>query len=148
MSSVSTSFSYSSTGVKGSGFGQPAYAVATTTTSGTTGLGSSTSINNQGFNTLNYPKAPHYTTVLSAKLPVVRLAPIQLQSELLASLERSDFLKDKRNIAIAVNGSTVFLKGQVADPDERRVVEGFVRMTPGVRDVVNELVAPPMTSKQ
>ncbi|HWY87914.1 MAG TPA: BON domain-containing protein, partial [Gemmataceae bacterium] len=85
-------------------------------------------------------------TVLGKNVPIVNLPPTQLQGELLNSLQQSTFLTNKAGVLLKVDGSTVYLKGQVANEDERRIVEGFVRMTPGVRNVVNELVAPVVLS--
>jgi hypothetical protein len=149
LSGVSTSFSSSSgssSSVTGTGFGKPAYAVTTTTTQGT--ANSSTTINSEGWSTLNIPKTPPYMTVLSDNIPIVSHAPSQLQGVLLNTLDQATFLKDKKGIFLAVDGSTVLLKGQVANERERRVVEGFVRMTPGVRNVVNELIPLAVSPKQ
>ena len=51
-------------------------------------------------------------------------------------------VKNPGGIAIEVEGGTVVLKGQVSDDDQRRLVEGMMRLTPGVRDVRNELKVP------
>jgi hypothetical protein len=131
---------YNSKAVTGSGFGKAVYVTTTTTATTTGGASSTTTTNTGGWSTLGIPKSPAYVTVLSEDIPIVAHAPAQLQSELLKSLEQAPFLKDKKGIFLAVDGSTVFLKGQVASARERRVVEGVVRLTPGVRDVVNELV--------
>ena len=80
-------------------------------------------------------------TVLSDDISFVSHNPSKLQETLLASLASAPFLQGKKGIFVAVDGSTVFLKGNVTDAKERRVIEGLVRITPGVRNVVNELVA-------
>jgi hypothetical protein len=152
-SGVSTSFTTNSNGgvtqtasSTGSAFGTPVYATTTNTTS--TGASTYTTMNTGGFSSLNTLKNHPYATVLGKSIPVVSPPASQLQTDLLNSLNQSTFLKDKSNIFLKVDGSTVFLKGQVANDNERRVTEGFVRMTPGVRNVVNELVATQQASKQ
>lgn len=143
LSGVTTAFT-NTTGTGGSnvvsgiGFGQPAYA-ATTVTSQGIGI-QSQSINSESWNTLGMRRAPAYITVLGDDVPFVSHVPAELHNALRTSLEQSSILKDKKGVILTVNGTTVFLKGQVASERERRVLEGMVRMTPGVRDVVNELV--------
>jgi osmotically-inducible protein OsmY len=41
---------------------------------------------------------------------------------------------------VEVDGQTVILKGKVPSEDERRLAEGLIRLTPGVRAVRNELI--------
>jgi hypothetical protein len=149
VSGVSTSFTTTSSGgitqssaSAGQAFGLPTFATTTTTSNRATTGASTTTINTGGFSTLNMLKNHPYATVLGKNVPIVNLPPVQLQSELLNSLQQSTFLTNKAGVLLKVDGSTVYLKGQVANEDERRIVEGFVRMTPGVRNVVNELVAP------
>lgn len=93
-------------------------------------------------------KTPSYTTVLSDDVPLVMPNPVKLQGELLASLRNSSFLESVRGVVLAVDGSTVFLKGQVPTEQMRTRVENLVRLTPGVRGVVNELVAPAPAIRQ
>jgi osmotically-inducible protein OsmY len=42
-------------------------------------------------------------------------------------------------VAVQVDGRTVTLRGEVSSDDERRHVESLVRITPGVREIHNEL---------
>jgi hypothetical protein len=152
LSQVSTSFSRSSTGgattgtTTQTGFAQPVY-TASTAVASPTNVGAS-NINNGGFSSLSAPKAPAYRTMLSEDLPLAVHSPVQVQSDIIRSIANSPFIRDPKGIFLAVDGSTVLLKGQVASEKERRVVEGVVRLTPGVRDVVNELVAVVPARKQ
>jgi len=133
------------------GFGQPSFGTssssgartgvggsATTSTGlggrtgGATRLSSSTA--NQSATRISYS-----ATLKFAPQPV--MAPV-LHSELRGILDRSTTLKFPGRIQLSMEENTVVLKGTVADEDERRLVEGMVRLTPGVRDVRNELQVP------
>ena len=48
----------------------------------------------------------------------------------------------RSTVRVEVVGTTVILRGRVADEDERRLVEGMVRLEPGVQVVQNELTIP------
>src|SRR5262249_12249996 len=117
-------------------FGKSLYITATTTTGSAT---TTTNVNQGGFSSIGMSKAPPYRTVLGSGVPLARPASPDLQRVLLDHFAAAP-LREKNGILMRVDGSTVYLKGQVADDSERRIVEGFVRTTPGVRDVVNELV--------
>ncbi len=122
------------------GFGVPTWPAATATNSATT-VKNTTGTNGEGFNTQGIPKTPAYVTVLSKNVPYVQHNSSKLQETLLSTLANVPFMQGKKGVLLAVDGSTVFLKGEVEDEAKRRVLEGVVRMTPGVRNVVNELVA-------
>lgn len=133
-------------------FGQPLYSTTTggagvgggTRGIGTGGLGQGQgqgSSTNNSFNTVGIRRAPAFATVLSPDLPLVKHVPAEVHAELVRTLETSTFLKEK-NIQVAMEGGLVVLKGLVANDRERRIAEGFVRMTPGVREVRNELIVP------
>ncbi len=113
-----------------------------TTTTTTVGTGKTTLANTtvNGFSTYGTPRAPLYMTALSEDMPRVVHAPQKLQGDLRATIDRSSYIKNKDGIQVVVNGSTVELHGQVATDRERRLVEGMMSMTPGVRQVVNQLV--------
>jgi hypothetical protein len=57
-------------------------------------------------------------------------------------LMRSESLPSRANIQVGTDGRTVVLRGNVADERERRMAENMMRLTPGVRDVRNELNIP------
>ncbi len=118
-------------------FGTGIYTTTKTTT--TTGKASS-STSATGFSTFGTPRAPVYMTALADDFPRVVHTPQKLQGDLQATIARSSFINNKQNIQIIVNGNTVELHGQVSTERERRLVQGMVSMTPGVREVVNQLV--------
>ena len=70
------------------------------------------------------------------------ILPSQLQADLRATLDRSTAIKNAKGIQVQVEGQTAVLRGTVGDEDERRMAEGLVRLTPGVRQVRNELQVP------
>src|SRR5256885_7103062 len=47
-----------------------------------------------------------------------------------------------RGIEVVSDGAVVVLRGAVRDEDEARLAENMIRLTPGVRDVKNELKFP------
>lgn len=86
------------------------------------------------------PRNIAYTATLRFPGPIV--TPVQMQSSVQGVLERSSMISN-RGLAVAMDGGAVVLRGRVKDEDEARLVEGMVRLTPGVRDVKNELTFPP-----
>src|SRR5262249_55561157 len=115
------------------GFGQPLYAIATTTSTavGTTSNYSATAT---GFSTIGMRKNIPYVTVLGEDLP--RPTYVLNRQELQAILDRSPI---KSNVSVQVAGTKVTLRGEVATAREKRLAEGVLRLTPGVRDVDNQL---------
>jgi osmotically-inducible protein OsmY len=63
----------------------------------------------------------------------------QVRSELRDTIARSSRLTSRDNIQLGMDGGTVVLRGTVVDDHERRLAESLVRLSPGVRDVRNEL---------
>jgi osmotically-inducible protein OsmY len=57
-------------------------------------------------------------------------------------LDRSTMLSNSRGVDVSSDGPMVVLRGSVKDEDEARLVENMIRLTPGVRDVRNELKFP------
>lgn len=134
LSGASTVFSYKPTPPAYKPFGQPIWSTTTTTASASTGTNGQAT----GFSTIGMIKAPSYVTVLSDDIPFVQHHAGQLQTQIQAALERSSFLKEK-NVTVQVDGDTVILLGTAASERERRLIEGMVRLTPGVRNVDNQL---------
>lgn len=67
-------------------------------------------------------------------------APVgKLYGEVRSVLDRSTSLPSRGNIQLRMNGPGLILEGTVADERERRLAEGLVRLTPGVREVENRL---------
>jgi len=54
----------------------------------------------------------------------------------------SSRLPSRGNIQVVMDGPTVVLRGKVQDDHERRLAEAMVRLSPGVRQVRNELATP------
>jgi hypothetical protein len=86
------------------------------------------------------PRQISYTAVLRFQSPPV--APTRLQADLRAVLDRSASIANARGVDIQTDGQLVVLRGAVRDEDEARLVEGMIRLTPGVREVRNELQFP------
>ena len=60
--------------------------------------------------------------------------------------QRRDELAIAPRIQVMLDGSTIVLRGKVGDDDERRLAENVLRLTPGVRDIRNELALDGSTS--
>ena len=61
----------------------------------------------------------------------------------LATALRSSNIANAKGISVvAGEGGVVVLKGAAKDEDEARLIEGMIRLTPGVRSVQNELKFP------
>jgi hypothetical protein len=123
-------------------FGQPLYATATTTarsSQNTSRLNSATGNAAVGFTTYGTYRDPPYSTDIHEDIAVVAKGSQALQAELRGVIARSSVLKSKTGITVAVEQGRVMLRGEVASERERRLVESIVRLTPGVRDVGNEL---------
>src|SRR5262245_19515023 len=117
------------------GFGQPLF--ATTTTTATTSTGGNTMAQGTGFTTIGTRKNPQYSTTLAYDVPLIK--PVLNRGELQRVVTLSPRLTAGNGIAVSVEGDTVVLRGEVGSDRERRVAEGIIRMTPGVRNVSNEL---------
>jgi hypothetical protein len=131
-------------------FGQPMFNVFSTATTGSTnssfgnigGMGGTNSANsatNFGFNTFGMSRTPNYAAVLSSDMPRVVHANPQLQAQVTDLLSRSTSLQTSTPINVSVKDGTVTLEGSVASAKDRRLIEGMTRLTPGVRNVVNNL---------
>jgi len=62
-----------------------------------------------------------------------------LEQTVLNVLASSSALPSKQGILVAVAGETVILRGTVADMHQKRMAEALLRLTPGVRNVLNEI---------
>jgi hypothetical protein len=82
---------------------------------------------------------PQYVTVLTESVPPVVHQSGALFAEVRDVIDRSSRLQNKSAIQVNVNGDTVILSGQVASDRDRVLVESIVKMTPGVRNVDNQL---------
>lgn len=126
------------------GFGQPSFGTATTTTQRTTtgtgqaGRAGTATVGNQNRSQNITP----ITYAMEVRFPAPPIVPARLQTDLQGLISRTSAIRTPGTVRIEVAGQTVFLRGRVADDEERRVVEGMVRMEPGVHDVRNELTIP------
>jgi hypothetical protein len=92
-------------------------------------------------NGLSSPRPIAYTATY--KFPVAIVTPTQQQSDLRLMIDTSSQLASAKDVQVSAKaGGIVVLQGTVKDEDEARLVEGMMRITPGVRDVVNELKFP------
>jgi len=143
-----SNYNYSaSAGIPG-GFGAPL--VPATTGTGTQGAGGrggaggvTGSVNSQdpGGTIVPLPKQIAYPAQLQFQVPVV---PTQVFTDIRTGLDRSPsyMLANPRGVQVVMDGPNVILRGTVKDNDEYRLVESVVRVTPGVREIKNELVYP------
>jgi hypothetical protein len=134
--------------LKGQGFGQPSFGnVTTTTTTGLTGTGiagrtGTASINRGltggvgGLSSSSTPQVSYAATVGFRPPPIA--VPV-VRADLQAMVNRSSALRVPGNVKVESVGDVIVLRGKVADDDERRLIEGMVRLEPGVHDVRNEL---------
>jgi hypothetical protein len=135
-------------------FGQPLYSVFSTattsatnvsTTSFTGGSGGGLSSANTGggvgfgYNSYGLGRTYNYVAVPGDTLPIVNHTNPQLQSTIADVLRRSVTFNALTPLKVKVNANTVIIDGTVATAKEKRLVEGMIRMTPGVRTVVNNL---------
>jgi hypothetical protein len=128
------------------GFGQVLYtATGATGNRGGTAIGGNrggnSTITDPGGQIVTLPKQIAYTSQVQFKMPGGNLMP-QLQGDLRSAIDRvpTDQLTNPAGVQVAVDGRNVTLKGSVKDTDESRLVEGLVRLTPGVFVIKNELV--------
>lgn len=68
--------------------------------------------------------------------------PTQLLTNLRGTIDRAPGLTAPAGVRVQVDGQAVTLRGTVRDQDEARLVEGMVRLTPGVGPILNELTYP------
>jgi osmotically-inducible protein OsmY len=134
------------TNVTRSTFGQPLYSsqvIASTTNSlsGRTGLGNTGTLGFAGVGSTTTPAAATYSATLSFAYPP-RAVPSRLQLDVEQVLARSSALTQSRDIRVAMDGAVVVLQGKAANEHDRRLAEGLVSLSPGVRAVRNEIQIP------
>src|SRR5262249_15939060 len=91
-----------------------------------------------GFTTYGMQKNAHYATVPGETFPPMLVHHTFNRDALQRLIDQSAQLKSK-GLTVDVEGRVVVLRGDVATTRERRVAENIVRLTPGVREVQNEL---------
>jgi osmotically-inducible protein OsmY len=122
------------------GFGAPLYTL--TTTSAQPGITGTLSATGQGLGGLgglapSGRRGPAYTCVLV--FPYDPPTPSRLQTELQQVIARSSGLTAKDTIKVKLDGQVLVLEGTVPNDRERRLAEGLLRLTPGVRQIRNNL---------
>ncbi len=127
------------------GFGQPSFGSTTTggrtQTGGRAGMGGGTASVSSNFGRLGLVNSP-ITFATVVRFPMPRVQAPQVQTQLQALIDRSAALKLPGAVRVEVQGNKVILRGRAADDDDRRLVEGMVRLEPGVHQVINELRVP------
>jgi len=132
------------------GFGNPLYTQTTTSSSTLGGSqlstlgGSNVASRFPGISTFGMRRAPSFVTGMAEDFkpsPYSSLVPPpnQLVENLRSAISRSSSLKNPAAIQLFLQDNTVVLQGVVSSDHERRLAEGLVRVTPGVRDVRNDL---------
>ncbi len=128
------------------GTGTAATATGTRTQQGgiqqnTQGGGRNTNSLNQQNNGLTTGRQISYTATLKFAAPSVPVA--QMQADLRGMIDASSSIADAKGVSLSVaEGGVIVLKGNAKDEDEANLIEGMIRLTPGVKQVQNELKFP------
>jgi hypothetical protein len=133
-------FSTSTTATKSVAFGTPLYTTTNTSNSMGTANISGTNQGYPGANSIGTRRAPAYTTAVAFE--ITRVKPTVVQSQVQSMLSKSSKILSKDTIVVALDGDALVLRGLAKDDHERRLAEALVRLTPGVRNVRNELAVP------
>lgn len=102
--------------------------------------GAGSMVSETGGQLVTLPRQIAYTSQL--KFAPAPVAAPRLQSSLRDILSRAPTLTNAAGVQVQVDGNAVLLRGTVRDADEARLVEGLVRLTPGVGRITNELAYP------
>jgi len=86
------------------------------------------------------PRAIAYSA--QVRFPTAAAAPVQIVTDIRGILDRTAALGNPAGVSVQADGRNVTLRGAVKDEDEARLVEGLVRLTPGVGAIANELTYP------
>jgi len=130
-----TSLSSAPQGVAPQGMPGSYYVPADDTASITVGPGTNLT---SGFSMPSISRGARYTVGLGFDSPVGTTNP-RLSQELQSQFANSQRFNSGKNISVAVENNVVVLRGKVADAHERDLAEMFVRLSPGVYDVRNDL---------
>jgi len=117
------------------GLGTPLF----TLSSGTTNRrgGNSTAINDSGGVMVPLPRNIAYPAQIKfARQPI---NTDRLQADLRGTISRSSSLSNPAGVQVQVVGNNVTVRGTVRNAEEARLVEGLIRLTPGVGIIQNEL---------
>ena len=142
---ATSGFGGAATGAGGGGFGGTTGGIARGGATGGAagGLGRAGATGQAGQGQVVNQGAPGISYTATIKFDTPTVTPAQFQADLQAVISRSSSLSNPAGVQLTVapNGR-VNLRGRVKDEDEARLVEGLLRITPGVRDVTNELQFP------
>ena len=145
---ASTNYSMGEPGVRlqGQGFGQVFTTAARAAAAGaalggrvgtaTANRGMTGGIGGLNGGTGQMPEVSYAATIRFTPAPVVVPA---VRADLQALFDRSSAISQPGSVRVETDGNVIVLRGRVADEDEKRLVEGMVRLEPGVREVRNEL---------
>lgn len=86
------------------------------------------------------PRNIAYTSTLKFSSP--RPSVPQLHADIRGMLDRSTMIANPRNVDVQLDNGGVVLRGMAQDEDEARMIEGMIRLTPGVQFVRNEMNFP------
>lgn len=105
------------------------------------GLGGRGGLSNQQSGIL-IPIQTQIAYTAKMQFPTPPAAAGRIQAELRGLLDNTNQIANPRGVQIIVDAqNNVILRGSVKDEDEARLVEGLVRLTPGVQGIANELTA-------
>lgn len=108
---------------------------------GTTGTRGGQQGGTQQNNGLTTGRQISYTATLKFAAPSIPVA--QMQTDLRGMIDTSSSIADAKGVSVtAGDGGVIVLKGNAKDEDEARLIENMIRLTPGVKDVKNELKFP------
>jgi len=130
------------TGSSSASGGRGAGGIGGTTGRGAGGIGGGSSISSStvGGQIVPLARPIAYQGVLKFQPPAT--PPGQLQAELRSMIDRSTMIRNPRDVSIQIDGPGIILRGTAQDEDEAHMIEGMVRLTPGVHFVTNELQYP------
>ncbi len=139
---TTTGFGGAATGAGGGGFGGTTGGLARGG-GGVGGAGGGGGAGQAGQGQVVNQGAPGISYTATIKFDTPTVTPAQFQADLQAVINRTSSLSNPAGVQLTVapNGR-VNVRGRVKDEDEARLVEGLLRITPGVRDVTNELQYP------
>lgn len=136
------------TGFGGTGFGGARTGLGGVGNLGVGGLGRTGLGGMGGFGTTNTAQVVplsrpiNYTATLRLPQAAPAAAASRMQTEVRAVLDRSTVIANPAGVQVTTEGPVVVLRGTARDEDEARLIANMIRLTPGVRDVRNELQFP------
>jgi len=141
---------YSGTGTTGTTGATGSVGTGRLSGGATTGLGGGVGSITAGFTPMNtnantYRRPASYTTSIAFKYRPTPQA--EVHSNLRQMLARSSDLAGNDSLEVLMDGQTVVVRGTVAEFQQSRLAENLLRLSPGVRNVRNEIqvqeTAPP-----